>query len=162
MLRDYDSDGNINKYYLEYYHDAQPRREGNMPGRSTQTSTLISAAEGNSLLYWNTPYDSAAVDTDGSITGVPGKLVTGTYAGLNNVVLGNGDYSDPTDNFANGWLNHFYIYADLEGTDPGRTPVWRRTRSVSVWPAWSSIRPIPARPCSPWGRPATVRRSTTC
>ncbi len=119
VLRDYDSDGNINKYYLEYYHDAQPRREGNSLG--TQTSTLISAAEGNSLLYWNTPYDSAAVDTDGSVTGVPGKLITGTYAGLNNVVLGNGDYSDPTDNFANGWLNHFYIYADLEGTVPGGT-----------------------------------------
>ena len=60
-----------------------------------QTSTLISAAEGNSLLYWNTPYDSAQIDTDGSITGVPGKIVTGSYGGMNNVVLGNGDYTDP-------------------------------------------------------------------
>jgi VCBS repeat-containing protein len=119
VLRDYDADGTIHKYFLEYYHDAQPRLEGNSPG--TQTSTLISDIEGNSMLYWNTPYDSAKVDTDGSITGVPGKLVTGMYAGLNNVVLGNGDYTDPTDNFANGWLNHFYIYADLEGTDPGGT-----------------------------------------
>ena len=24
-----------------------------------------------------------------------------------------------TDNFQNGWLNHFYIYQDLEGTIPG-------------------------------------------
>jgi hypothetical protein len=122
VLRDYDSDGNISKYYLEYFHDAQPRREGNMPSSfNDQTSTLISAAEGNSLLYANTPYDSAQVDTDGSITGVPGKLVTGSYNGLNNVVLGNGDYTDNTDNFANGWLNHFYIYADLEGSNPAGT-----------------------------------------
>ena len=124
VLRDYDSDGNFKKFYLEYYHDAQPRREGNspLPGQpGGQTSTLISAVEGNSLLYWNTPYDSAQVDTDGSITGVPGKLVTGAYAGMYDVVLGNGDYTDNTDNFANGWLNHFYIYADLEGTDPGGT-----------------------------------------
>ena len=59
VLRDYDTDGsNFNKYFLEYYHDAQPRREGNSRGKA-QTSTLISAVEGNSLLYiWN-PYDSA-------------------------------------------------------------------------------------------------------
>jgi VCBS repeat-containing protein len=122
VLRDYDTAGNFSKYYLEYYHDAQPRREGNMPGTfNDQTSTLISDAEGNSLLYANTPYDSAQVDTDGSITGVPGKLVTGTYNGLDNVVLGNGSYTDNTDNFANGWLNHFYIYADLEGSNPANT-----------------------------------------
>ena len=122
VLRDYDHDGNIQKYVLEYFHDAQPRREGNMPGSfNDQTSTLISAVEGNSLLYWNTPYDSAMIDTDGSITGVPGKIVTGTYNGLDRVVLGNGDYTDPTDNFANGWLNHFYIYADLEGSNPANT-----------------------------------------
>ena len=122
VLRDYQSNGTFNKYYLEYFHDAQPRREGNMPGSfNDQTDTLISAVEGNSLLYWNTPYDSAWVDTDGSVTGVPGKLVTGTYGGLNNVVLGDGDYTDFTDNFANGWLNHFYIYADLEGGNPANT-----------------------------------------
>ena len=122
VLRDYESDGTISKYYLEYFHDAQPRREGNMPNSfNDQTSTLISAVEGNSLLYHATPYDSAMVDTTGLITGVVGKLVTGTYAGLNNVVVGDGDFTDPTDNFANGWLNHFYIYADLEGTIPGGT-----------------------------------------
>jgi cytochrome c5 len=125
VLRDYQDDGTINKYFVEYFHDAQPRNEGNSPG--IQTSTLISAAEGNSLLYWNTPYDSAQIDTTGSITGVPGKIVTGTYAGLNNVVLGDGDYTDNTDNFANGWLNHFYIYAPgssgrfLEGENPSGT-----------------------------------------
>ena len=26
-----------------------------------------------------------------------------------------------TDNYANGWLNHFYIYADLEGSNPGNS-----------------------------------------
>ena len=199
VLRDYDSEGNFNKYYLEYYHDIMPRLEGNMPGSFNSTEgkdTLISAVEGNSLLYWNTPYDSAKVDTDGSITGVPGKLVTGTYAGLYNVVLGDGSFQTPTtalgsgctDNFANGWLNHFYIYADLEGTlngacvnsplglmmsrrfavpamptvlrDSNVKPPWSGTRFVSGWPTWSSIRPIPAPPCSPWDRPATVRRSS--
>ena len=127
VLRDYRNDGTFDKYFVEYFHDAQPRREGNMPGSfNDQTSTLIDQVEGNSMLYWNTPYDSAMVDTDGSITGVPGKLVTGSYAGLNNVVLGDGSYSTPTDtvgpggtdNFANGWLNHLYIYADLEGSNP--------------------------------------------
>ena len=33
VLRDYDGDGTIHKYYLEYYHDAQPRHEGNSPVR---------------------------------------------------------------------------------------------------------------------------------
>ncbi len=53
-----DGSGNFKKYYLEYYHDAQPRREGQ--GKA-QTSTLISAVEGNSLFYHQTLYDSAAV-----------------------------------------------------------------------------------------------------
>ncbi|MFN2203852.1 MAG: hypothetical protein ACK2UO_21835, partial [Caldilineaceae bacterium] len=121
VLRDYEADGTFKKYYLKYFHDAQPRLEGNMPDsfNSTNADTSISAVEGNSLLYHNTPYNSARVDEDGSITGVPGKLVTGSYGGLHDVVLGDDDYTDPTDNFANGWLNHFYIYDDLEGTIPG-------------------------------------------
>jgi len=109
VMRDYDGDGNINKYFLEYYHDAQPRREGQ---GKTQTSTLISAVEGNSLFYHQTIYDSAALDANGA-------LVTGTYEGVDGVVLGDGVIAGPTDNYANGWLNHFYIYADLEGTVPG-------------------------------------------
>ena len=73
VLRDYDSDGNINKYYLEYFHDAQPRREGNMPGFfNDQTSTLISAVEGNSLLYWNTPYSTRRLPD-----GMPASWSTG-------------------------------------------------------------------------------------
>jgi hypothetical protein len=122
VLRDYEADGTIKKYFLKYFHDAQPRLEGNMPGSFNTTAgktTLISAVEGNSLLYQNTPYDSAKVDETGEITGVPGKLVTGTYGPGHDVILGDGDYTDNTDNFANGWLNHFYIYADLEGTIPG-------------------------------------------
>ena len=122
VVRDFEHDGTFRKYYLEYFHDAQPRREGNMPGSfNDQTSTLISDIEGNSMLYHNTPYDSALVDTDGSITGVPGKLVRGTYNGLSNVVVGDGDYTGPADNYANGWLNHFYIYQDLEGSNPTGT-----------------------------------------
>jgi hypothetical protein len=117
VLRDYDGGGDFQKYYLEYFHDAQPRREGNMPGSfNDQTSTLISDIEGNSMLYHNTPYDSAQVDTDGSITGVPGRLLRTNNAFNLGSVVGDGDYTDMTDNYANGWLNHFYIYADLEGT----------------------------------------------
>ena len=113
VLRDLALDGqnNFRKYMLKYFHDAQPRREGQ---GKVQNSTLISDAEGNSLLYQNTVYDSAALNPDGS-------LVTGTYNGATNVVLGDGDFTDPSDNYANGWLNHFYIYSDLEGSNPDDT-----------------------------------------
>ena len=50
-----------------------------------------------------------------------GALVTGTNEGVDNVVLGDGDFNDPTDNYANGWLNHLYIYADLEGSNPNNS-----------------------------------------
>jgi len=112
VMRDFESNGTFNKYYLEYYHDAQPRREGQ--GKQTGTDTLISAVEGNSLFYHSTLYDSAALDGNGA-------LVTGNYEGADNVVLGDGDFDDPTDNYANGWLNHFYIYADLEGGNPNNS-----------------------------------------
>ena len=107
VVRDYDRDGTFKKYQLRYFHDAQPRREGNSP-TAPQTSTLISDAEGNSLQYFNTVYDSAAVDAGNA-------LVTGTYNGSTNVVIGDGDFTGATDNYANGWLNHFYIYGNLEG-----------------------------------------------
>jgi len=113
-----DGNGNFQTYMLEYFHDAQPRREGQ---GKVQTSTLISAVEGNSLFYHSTLYDSAEVLADGS-------LKTGSYEGADNVVLGDGSYLTPcatpglpngcADNYANGWLNHFYIYADLEGSNP--------------------------------------------
>ena len=130
VLRDYDGAGNFKKYVLEYYHDAMPRREGNMPGSFNTTEgkdTLISAAEGNSLLYYSTPFDSACTnpgpgsnpDSDcpgGTNPKFPvGGLVTATSDGIPNVVQGNGSFADPTDNFANGWLNHFYIYANDAG-----------------------------------------------
>ena len=122
VLRDYDANGTIHKYYLEYYHDAMPRLEGNMPGpdghfiSTAGKDTLISAVEGNSMLYWNTPFDSAATDANG-------KLVYGPYGGVYDVLQGDESYETPTnmgipggtDNFANGWLNHFYIYANAEG-----------------------------------------------
>ena len=113
VLRDaqLDGSGNFKKYFLEYYHDAQPRHEGQ---GKPQTSTLISDVEGNSLFYHSTIYDSAAPDADN-------KLVYGQYEGVYGVVQGDGDFNDPTDNFANGWLNHFYIYSDLEGSNPANT-----------------------------------------
>ena len=65
MLRDLELDGNGNfkKYVLKYWHDAQPRNDGN---GKRQTSTLISAVEGNSLMAWNTTFDSAALNPDGT------------------------------------------------------------------------------------------------
>ena len=119
-----DGSGNFKKYFLEYYHDAQPRHEGQ---GKTQTSTLISDAEGNSLFYTSTIYDSARViDQTTAADCAPnpapcnrGPLVTGSYEGAYGVVQGDGDFDDATDNYANGWLNHFYIYSDLEGSKPG-------------------------------------------
>jgi hypothetical protein len=100
--------GNFNKYVLRYWHDAQPRNDGR---GKPQSSTLISAAEGNSLFMWNTVFDAADVTAGNA-------LVTGTYEGATNVVLGDGDYTDPEDNYGSGWMNHFYIYSDLEGGNP--------------------------------------------
>ena len=109
VLRDpsLDTNGNFKKYQLRYYHDAQPRQEGNTS--KPNTSTLISNAEGNSLQYFNTVFDSAAPDARNN------ALVYGPYNGYQNVIQGNGNFTDPTDNYANAWLNHFYIYGNLEG-----------------------------------------------
>ncbi len=98
VLRDYDGSGNFEKYYLEYYHDAQPRREGNVQTGLLQNSTLISDVEGNSLLYHNTPYDSAAggyrrVDHRGARQAGPGRRPGASYNGFGEVVVGNGDYT---------------------------------------------------------------------
>jgi hypothetical protein len=119
VLRDLelDSAGNFKRYQVKYYHDAQPRVEGQ---GKPQIDTLISDVEGNSLLYHGTRADSAAIGTDG-------QLIYGSYAdGLAGAVAygvwqGDGDFDDPTDNYANAWLNHFYIYADLEGSNPGES-----------------------------------------
>ena len=128
VLRDteLDSNGNFKKYVLRYWHDAQPRNDGR---GAPQTSTLISQVEGNSLLMWNTQFDAAATDSGN-------KLIYGDYGSTvdavlppapnahqasspkNNVLLGNGSFADPEDNYANAWLNHLYIYADLEGSNP--------------------------------------------
>ena len=128
VLRDteLDSHGKFKKYVLRYWHDAQPRNDGR---GAPQTSTLISQVEGNSLLMWNTQFDAAAPDSGN-------KLIYGDYGSTvaavpppaanahqssspkNNVLLGNGSYADPEDNYANAWLNHLYIYADLEGSNP--------------------------------------------
>jgi hypothetical protein len=112
VLRDprLDDDDNFKKYVLKYEHHAQPRNDGN---GKPQSSTLVSDAELNSLLAWNTVYDAA--DT------VNGKLVTGTYHGAKGVVLGDGDYTDANDNYQNGVWNHLYFYQDLEGTNTSGT-----------------------------------------
>jgi len=106
-----DNNGNFNKYVMRYWHEAQPRNDGR---GKPQSSVLISAVEANSLFMWNTLYDAAA--TDGG-----NNLVTGAYEGSTGVVLGDGDYNDANDNYGSGWMNHFYIYADLEGGNPNNT-----------------------------------------
>ena len=122
-----DGNGNYQTYMLEYFHDAQPRREGqgkpqvagSVPaGYAGHAETLISAVEGNSMFYQSTIYDSAAPDPDTHAL-VYGTDDTGT---IDDVVQGDGDFNDITDNYANGWLNHFYIYADLEGSEPPTKP----------------------------------------
>jgi len=108
VVRDWDHTTNsFKKYQLRYYHDAQPRQEGNTS--KPNTTTLISAVEGNSLQYFNTVFDSAQPDGGNA-------LVYGPYNGYENVVQGSGVIGDvSTDNYANAWLNHFYIYGNLEG-----------------------------------------------
>ncbi len=102
-----DANGEFKKYVLRYWHDAQPRDAGE--AGAPQTSTLISLVEGNSLLMWNTVFDSAVVNGSGS-------LVYGTSAdGSTNVVLGDGDTADANDNYWNGIWNHLYIHSDLTG-----------------------------------------------
>ncbi len=114
VLRDADLDGsgNFQKYVLTYEHEAQPRNDGR---GKPQVSTLISAVEGNSMFMWATIYDHAAKNPDGS-------LVTGTYNGATGVVLGDGVIDGTVaDSYANGWMNHLYIYSGLEGDNPNNS-----------------------------------------
>ena len=108
-----DANGNFKKYVLKYWHDAQPRNDGR---GKVQTSTLISAVEGNSLFSWNTMFDSAELNADGT-------FVTGSYNGSDGVVLGNGTLGEPADNYQNAVWNHLYFYGNnggppLEGDNP--------------------------------------------
>ncbi len=99
-----DNSGNFKKYVLKYWHEAQPRNDGR---GKPQSSLLISAAEGNSLQAWNTVFDSAEV--------VNGAMQYGDYNGSQAVLQGDGDLTDPTDNYANAVWNHLYFYENLEG-----------------------------------------------
>ena len=93
-----DGSGNYQTYMLEYFHDAQPRREGQgkpqvagpVPaGYAGHEETLISAVEGNSMFYQSTIYDSAA-------PGPNNELVYGTddTGNIDDVVQGDGDFND--------------------------------------------------------------------
>ena len=111
VLRDADLGPNreFQKYVMTYEHEAQPRNDGR---GKPQVSTLISAVEGNSLYMWATVYDQAAKNPDGS-------LVTGTYNGATGVVIGDGVIDGTiADSYANGWMNHLYIYASDEHPTP--------------------------------------------
>ncbi|MES9815302.1 MAG: hypothetical protein ABW155_01500 [Candidatus Thiodiazotropha sp.] len=115
---DLDANGDFQKYVLEYWHDAQPRET--RPQVVPQTSTLISATEGNSLLMWNTLADSAAVNPDGSLV-ISGQDGNPTWNGVSGAMMGDGDFDDPTDDYWNAVWNHLYIYADLEGANPNNS-----------------------------------------
>ncbi len=106
VLRDpeLDVNGDFQKYVLRYWHEAQPRNDGR--GRA-QNGRLISAQELNSMFMWNTIYDATAKNGDGS-------LKQGLREGYYNSYIGDGSY-DP-GGYANGWLNHLYVYGDLEGS----------------------------------------------
>ncbi|MEW8606633.1 MAG: hypothetical protein AB2594_18030 [Candidatus Thiodiazotropha sp.] len=126
VLRDHDLDenGNFQRYVIEYWHEAQPREEA--PRVVTQTSRMISAVEGNSLLMWNTIADSAVVDGNGALVlsgegGNPRLYDDPDGANVKGVMLGDGDFDDPTDDYWNAVWNHLYIYADLEGANPENT-----------------------------------------
>jgi hypothetical protein len=111
VLRDpeLDANGNFKKYVLKYWHEAQPRNDGR---GKPQGNPLISLVEGNSLLMWDTVFDAAVVDAGGA-------LVYGGYNGSQNVLQGDGDYADNNVNYANAWLNHFFLLGpNVEGEGP--------------------------------------------
>ena len=92
VVRDWDyATGEFKKYQLRYYHDAQPRQEGNTS--KPNATTLISQVEGNSLQYFDTVFDSAAPDPDTN------ALVFGEYNGSFNALQGDGVITpnDPLD-----------------------------------------------------------------
>jgi len=109
VVRDHelDANGNFQKFQLRYWHEAQPRNDGR---GAPQISTLISIAEGNSLM-WNTV-------AEGATTTAGGALVYNGSDGSTNVVQGDGDFADANDNYWNAVWNHLYIYQDLEGSNP--------------------------------------------
>ena len=112
-----DGNDNFQKYVLRYWHDAQPRNDGN--GKE-QLSTLISNVEPNSLFSWNTVADAADLNADGSFKLSGTKIADGSpctdieladpaangchplYNGARNVVLGNGDFTDRDAVFTTG------------------------------------------------------------
>jgi len=94
------------------------------------------------------------------MTGVPGKLVTGTYNGQNNVVLGNGDYTDPTDNFANGVWNHLYIFADPANLTPAGPNLFEAhsgSMQREIGDIWAALPPV--HDCREKVRPGTGRET---
>ena len=129
MLRDLELDGagNFKRYQVKYYHDAQPRADGQ--GKPHRASTLISDVEGNSLLYHASRgrlgrdrcqrrADLRHLRHRHRRPGAAYGVWRGDDCPEGNLVTCTNPLDDPTDNYANMWLNHFYIYADLEGTIP--------------------------------------------
>ena len=116
-LRDADlRNRNFQKYVLTYEHEAQPRNDGR---GKPQTSTLISAVEGNSLFMWATIYDQATKTANGAI-----KTSTEAepYNGAVGAPVGDGVIDGTVaDSYANGWMNHLYIYSGLEGDNPNNS-----------------------------------------
>jgi len=114
VLRDLELDGNqeFKKYVLKYWHDAQPRNNtirGELSGK-VQTSTLISAVEGNSLLSWNTTVDAGA-NADNSLN-------YNTYNGVFSALVGDGIPDPDIDNYQNAVWNHLYVYIDPDTGKP--------------------------------------------
>jgi len=137
VLRDkaLDKNKNFKKYVAKYWHEAQPRNNGR---GKVQTSTIISNVEGNSLLMWNTTFDAAATDDNNA-------LITGDYNGVQGVVQGDGDFNDTEDSYANGWLNHLYIYEDLDGTNSTGTSLEQHKIRLGL----RNLNAVPVNPATP-------------
>jgi len=158
VVRDLELNGNggFKKYVLKYWHEAQPRNDGR---GKVQTSTLISAAEGNSLMAWNTTFDSAEV--------INGALQYGSYNGATGVLQGDGDLSDPSDNYQNAVWNHLYIYSGLEGDNPtGSTAEADKIRlgvnGQVVYPPDCGAALHPLGPVTQNGDPNGAETANTC
>ena len=117
-----DTNGNFKKYVLKYWHEAQPRNDGR---GKPQQDLLISAVEGNSLMAWNTSFDSVALNPDGS-------FVTGSYNGSDGVMKGNNTLGEGADNYQNAVWNHLYYYDNLEGDNTTGTSLEKDKTRLGV------------------------------
>ncbi len=84
---------------------------GSVVPAATATKLCIAGKTGDACTS-HTDCDTISGEKDG-LCDLYGHQASSAKA---DVMLGDGDFADAEDNYANAWLNHFYIYANLEGT----------------------------------------------